>query len=165
MRVTGIPSAILQYLQSLCIQAGDVAALGRTRRIFCLCVWVRISFIVLLSPYPLFFSSRKGGCVRISDPVQKKDVLVMSFCKSSTEMLCPSPIPPASTLEIFVEQIDPAWYHKNYWKSPIDFIRVVSGSLQGQVLAVLLSSSVHLIVGICFQLQKRQLTVRTLSIL
>lgn len=113
----------------------------------------------------LLFLSRKGGCVRISDPVQKKDVLVMSFCKSSTEMLCPSPIPPASTLEIFVEQIDPAWYHKNYWKSPIDFIRVVSGSLQGQVLAVLLPSSVHLIVGICFQLQKRQLTVRTLSIL
>lgn len=82
----------------------------------------------------------------------------MKAAVSQAEILCPSPVPPASTLEIFVEQIDPAWYHKkNHWKSPIDFSRVVvsflvSVSLQGQVLAVLLSSSVNLIVGICFKL-------------
>lgn len=111
------------------------------------------------------------------------DVLVRAvrnFCESSMEMSCRSPLPPASALGISAEQIGPAWYHKNHRETPVDFSRVmvslpVSESLRGQVLsevmyvhsvkAVLLPSCESLIVGVCFQLQRRQITVRTLSIL
>lgn len=91
------------------IQAGDVALLGRTRRIFCLCVWVRISLIALLSSILSYFLSRKGGCKSF---LFRKGVLEQwRVSVSQAEMSCPSPVPPASPLEIFVEQINPAWYH------------------------------------------------------
>lgn len=124
-----------------------------------------------------------NGDDRVVDPIQKMDVwvrAVRNFCESSTEMSCRSSVPPASVLETSAEQIGPAWYHKNHQKNPIAFSRVmvslpVSGSSQGQVLsevmyvhsvkAVQLPSCASLIVGVCFQLQKRQITVRTLSIL
>lgn len=123
-----------------------------------------------------------NGDERSFGPVQKMDVLVRAvrqFCDSSTEMSFHSSVPPSSALGTCAEQTGPAWYRKNHHKTPIDFSRVmvslpVSASLQGQVSevvyvhllkAVLLSSCANLVAGVCFQLQKRQITVRILSIL
>lgn len=87
--------------------------------------------------------------------------------------------PSAAILGMSAGQIGPAGQHKNHQKTPTDFGRVmvsllVSGSLQGQVSEVmymhsvkagLLSRCASLVVGVCFQLQKRQIAVRTLSTL
>jgi len=142
-----------------------------------------LEFLLLLFSFPVSSPCCLGnGDERGFDPVQKMDVLVRAvrnFCGSSTEIsfTCPLLHPrwePLLNKKVLLGTI------KNIKKQPIDFSRVmvslpVSGSLHGKVLsevlyvhqvkAVLLSSCASLIVGVCFQLKKRQITVRTLSIL